>query len=193
MKTEELAALGLNEEQIKSVFALNGKDIEREKKKITDLETERDDLSARLTTAETTLKGFEGIDPAAIKGEVDRYKKAAEDAEKSYTQKLMQRDQQDWIRGKLDEYGVASPFARRQLTADIMAEDSGLTWKDGAFFGFDDFMKSAKEKDNGLYQTSEEKQAAAEKAALEKKVPTFVRPTGDTTPQPQKYVPPKIF
>lgn len=193
MKTEELAALGLNEEQIKSVFALNGKDIEREKKKITDLETERDDLSARLTTAETTLKGFEGIDPTAIKDEVARYRKAAEDAEKSYTQKLMQRDQKDWIRGKLDEYGVVSPFARRQITTDIMAEGSGLTWKDGAFFGFDDFMKSAKEKDNSLYQTSEEKQAAAEKAALEKKVPTFVRPTGDTTPQPQKYVPPKIF
>ena len=31
MKTEELTALGLNEDQVKQVFALNGKDVEAAK------------------------------------------------------------------------------------------------------------------------------------------------------------------
>lgn len=194
MKKDELTALGLTDEQADSVLKMAGQDIEKHKKKITDLEGERDDLNGRLTAANETLKKFEGIDPAAIKDEVAKYKKAAEDAEQSYTKKITERDQQDWIGKKLDEYGVQSPYARRQLTSDIMAEGSGLSWKDGSFYGFDDFMKAAREKDAGLYQTADEKKAAAEKEALEKKAPAIVGPTGGNSGQPgQKYVPPKIF
>lgn len=197
MKTAELQALGLNQEQIDAVFKINGLDVENAKaakdKEIAALTTERDDLSGRLQTAEETLKGFEGIDPTEVKAEVEKYKQQAADAEKNYAKKLTERDQRDWLKGKLDEYGVASPYARRQLTADAMDEASGLKWKDGAYFGFDDFMKAAKEKDAGLYQTAEEKKAAEEKAKLEGKAPAFVGPTGQPTPQATKYVPPKIF
>ncbi len=194
MKTEELTNLGLTKEQADAVFALAGKDIEKYKKQVADLTAEKDGLSARLITAEDTLKGFEGIDPAAIHDEIAKWKQAAEDAEKSYAQKILQRDQRDWIGAKLNEYGVTSPFARRQLTSDVMAADSGLTWKDGSFFGFDDFMKKAKEQDSGLYQTAEEKAAAEAAAAAQKKAPSFVGPTGgDGGGEPKKYVPPKIF
>ncbi|MFQ6962945.1 MAG: hypothetical protein ACLRR6_02105 [Oscillospiraceae bacterium] len=74
MKTEELTALGLNEDQVKQVFALNGKDVEAAKaakdKTIADLTAERDGLKTRLDTAETTLKKFEGIDPQQIQQEI---------------------------------------------------------------------------------------------------------------------------
>lgn len=193
MKKEELTKLGLSDEQADSVLALAGKDIEKHKKKVTDLEAERDDLASRLATAEETLSGFDGMDPAAVKSEIEKYKQQAADAEKNYNAKLTARDQQKWIEDKLTEYGVSSPYARRQLTADIMAADSGLKWKDGSYFGFDDFMKKAKEQDSGLYQTAEEKQAAAEAEALKNKAPAIVGPTGQTTPQAPKYVPPKIF
>lgn len=195
MKTEELRELGLSDEQISAVFKINGTDIEKQKKRITDLEAERDGLKTRLDTAESTLKNFDGIDPEKIQAEIQAYKKQAEDAERNFNQQLTQRDQRDWIAKKLDEYGVKSPFARKQLTADCMSADSGLTWKDGTFFGFDDFMKAAKEQDNGLYQTAEEKEAAEKAAALEQKAARFTGPVGN--PQPaagtKKYVPPKIF
>lgn len=194
MKTEELTAIGLTEEQASQVLAMNGKDIEKYKKQITTVEGERDAAKAQLDTANATLKKFEGIDPQQIQQELQTYKTQAEEAEKKYTRELTQRDQKDWIGKKLDEYGVSSPYARRQLTSDCMAEGSGLTWKDGAFFGFDDFMKSAKEKDASLYQTAEEKAAAEKNAANKAKAPTFTGPTGD--PQPgtdKKYTPPKIF
>ena len=194
MKTEELTAIGLTEEQATQVLAMNGKDIEKHKKQITTVEGERDAFKAQLDTANETLKKFEGIDPQQIQTELQTYKTKAEEAEKKYTREMTQRDQRDWIGKKLDEYGVTSPYARRQLTSDIMAEESGLSWRDGAYFGFDDFMKSAKEKDNGLYQTAEEK-AEAEKAAAQKaKAPTFTGPTGDPAGGGEKkFTPPKIF
>lgn len=197
MKTAELTAIGLTEEQATQVLAMNGKDIESAKaakdKVIADLTGERDDYKARLETAETTLKGFEGIDPEKIQQEIQSYKQKAEDAEKDFAKKILQRDQSDWLKGKLDEYGVASPYARKQLIAEITDETSGLKWKDGAFMGLDDYMKSAKEKDGNLYQTAEEK-AAAEKAAAEAaKAPKFTAPAGKPTPEGGKFVPPKIF
>lgn len=197
MKTAELTAIGLTEEQATQVLAMNGKDIESAKaakdKVIADLTGKRDDYKARLETAETTLKGFEGIDPEKIQQEIQSYKQKAEDAEKDFAKKLLQRDQADWLKGKLDEYGVASPYARAQLIAEITDEANGLKWKDGAFLGLDDYMKSAKEKDAGLYQTAEEK-AAAEKAAAEAaKAPKFTDPLGNPKPEGDKFVPPKIF
>ena len=193
MKTEELTAIGLTEEQATQVLAIHGKDIEKHKKAVTTLETERDDLKQRLTTAENTLKSFEGIDPAKIQQEVQTYKQQAEEAERRYTAQLTQRDQRDWLKGKFDEYGVASPYARKQLEAECMAEGSGCAWKDGAFFGFDDFMKAAKAKDASLYMTAEEKAEAEKAEKLKDKAPTFTGPTGDPAPAPDKFTPPKIF
>ena len=197
MKTDELKELGLSQEQITAVFKINGLDIENAKavkdKEITALTIERDDLKTRLGTAEETLKKFEGIDPEQIQQEIQTYQQRAENAEKEYTAKLTQRDQQDWLKARLDEYGVESPYARKQLAAEIMAADGGLPWKEGAFLGFDDFMKSAKEKDKGLYQTAEERAEAEKAAQLKEKAPAFTGPTGDPAPASGKFTPPKIF
>jgi len=109
--------------------------------------------------------------------------------------KLTRRDQSEWIDQKLDEYGVASPYARKQLKAECLSEDSGLKWKDNTFFGFDDFMKAAKKNDNGLYLSEEEKQAAAKESAAKEKAARFTGPMqGDGTgTEPKAKVPPKIF
>lgn len=194
MKKEELTAFGLSEELANKVLALVEKDAEKQDKTISALTAERDDFKNRLQTAETTLKKFDGIDPQKIQEEIQSYKTAAENAEKNFNKQITQRDQKDWINGKLDEYGVSSPYARRQLTSDLMSEESGLKWKDGGFFGFDDFMKSAKEKDNSLYLTAEEKAEAEKAAALKEKSPAFTGPTGDkAAPGSEKFTPPKIF
>lgn len=189
MKTEELTALGLTDEQATQVLAINGKDIEKHKLRITTLEGERDNFKAQFETADAALKKFEGIDPQKLQDEIQTYKTRAEETKK----KLTQREQRDWIDKKLDEYGVSSPFARKQLTTDCMSEEAGLTWKDGAFFGFDDFMKAAKEQDAGLYQTAEEKAEAEKAADLKNKAPNFTGPTGEQKPNAEKFTPPKIF
>ena len=158
-------------------------------KEVGKIEAARDKAKEQLAAAETTLQKFDGIDPDKIGTELETYKKAAETAEKKYTGEL----QRAWLDKKLDEYGVTSGFARRQLVADCMQEDSGLRWKDGAFFGFNDFMKAAKEKDGSLYQTAEEKAAAENAAKLRENAP-FTAPVGDPGAKgDKKFTPPKIF
>ena len=198
MKKEELIALGITEEQAAKVLEINGKDIEHAKSvkdtEISKLTTERDDLKGRLTTAEDTLKKFGDKTPEQIQQEIQTYQEQAKNAQADFDKKILQRDQKDWLKAKLDEYGVTSPFARNALVSEAMAEESGLKWKDNAFFGFDDFMKSAKEKDKGLYQTAEEKEAAEKAAALEKGAARFTGKSGDEGKgKDEKYVPLNLF
>lgn len=207
MKTEELTALGITEETANKILAINGKDIEHAKatvgatkdKEIEALTTERDGLQSQLDTANTTLDKFKDIDPEQIQTELKDYKERAEKAEEKYAKDITMRDQKAWLTAKLDEYGVKSPLARKQIMSEVMSENDGLKWKpekDGkpaTFYGFDDYMKAAKEEDSTLYLTAEEKAAAEKQKSLEEKAPKFTDPTGDPTPGSEKYTPPKIF
>ena len=186
------------DEQITNLLNIHTTDVTKKnkalEKQVTDLTAERDGLQEQLNKANETLTGFEGVDPTKLKEEVEKYKKAAADAEKDYKAKMTQRDQKDWLKGKMDEYDVKSPYARAQLISEIMNADSGLKWKDGAFFGFDDYMKSAKEKDASLYLTAEEKEAAAKQKELEGNAPKFTGPANNGSNNGgNKFVPPKIF
>ena len=164
MKTEELTALGLTEEQVKGVFALNGKDIEAAKQN-----------TAELTKNYETLAKFGDATPESMNAEIEKYKNLAAEKEKAFKAQLTARDQSDWIDKKMEEYGVQSPYAREALKRECMSDD-GLKWKDGSFYGFDDFMKAAKVKDPALYLTQEEKAKAQKQADLEGKAPEFVAP-----------------
>lgn len=207
MKTAELTALGITEEVANKILAINGKDIENAKaavaaakdKEIGALTTARDNLQTQLNTANDTLQKFEGIDPEKIQEELNTYKQKAEDAEKKFSREITSRDQKEWLVKKLDEYGVKSPLARKQIMSEVMSESDGLKWqpeKDGkpaTFYGFDDYMKAAKEEDNTLYLTAEEKAAAEKAKQQEDSKPTFTGPAGDPPGGNEKFTPPKIF
>lgn len=92
MKTEELKAQGLTQEQINFVMAENGKDIDKIQKKLDDMTVERDKEKGRADTAEETLKGFDGVDVEKLNKSIADWKKKAEDAEKDYKQKIADRD-----------------------------------------------------------------------------------------------------
>ena len=190
MKTEELTALGLTDEQVKSVFAMHGKDtttLQNENatltKSVADLTAERDNLTSQLKAANDTLAKFGDNTPETMQAEIQKYQKQAEDAEKEFKAQLTARDQRDWIKTRLDEYGVTSPYARAALETELMSADSGLTWKDNSFYGFDDYMKAAKAKDNTLYQTAEEKAEAEKQSKLKGGAPAFVAPLGQQKPE----------
>ena len=59
MKTEELTTLGLTEDQVKGVFALNGTDIEKHKQDNVTLQGELTGLKGQLQTANTKLEGYD--------------------------------------------------------------------------------------------------------------------------------------
>lgn len=60
MKTEDLQAKGLTQEQIDFVMAEYGKDLNAVK-------AERDGYRSQLDTAQTSLKAMEGIDAAGLR------------------------------------------------------------------------------------------------------------------------------
>ena len=194
MKTEELIALGLTDEQAKKVFELHGKGISKFQKEAEDLKAQNQSLQKQLDTANETLDKFKDVDVEGIKAEVETYKKQAEDAKRDYENKLRTRDQDAWLQGKYDEYGVASPYARKSLSAEIRDEKDGLKWKDGSFLGFDDFMKSAKEKDSGLYKTKEEQEAEKKEKELQDNAPYFTSGNDDSGSKGgEAPTPPTIF
>ena len=200
MKKEELTALGLNEEQIKGVQALNGKDIthaqEVKDAEIAKLTTERDNLQTQLNTANETLKGFGDKTPEQIQQEIADYQKKAKEAQEGFDAKILERDQRDWLKARFGpnegQYDVTSEYAKSAIISEVMSKD-GLPWKDGAFVGFDDHMKKAKEKDKTLYQTAEEKAAQEEEDKQQEGAPYFTGPAGNGGKKGEKYVPPKIF
>lgn len=97
MKTEDLKAQGLTEEQITFVMAENGKDINREKEKATALKTQLDE-------ARETLKGFEGVNVADLQSKVARLTADLDSKEQEYAQKLADRDFNDLIGKFAAEY-----------------------------------------------------------------------------------------
>ena len=70
MKTEELKALGLTDEQIAGVFKLNGKSESKGKEELDKVTAERDSLADKLKTAEEALKGFAGEDIKELEGKI---------------------------------------------------------------------------------------------------------------------------
>ena len=101
MKTEDLKAQGLTEEQISFVMAENGKDIGKVKKDLENMTAERDKEKERADTAEETLKGFDGVDVEGLNKSIADWKKKAEDAEKEYKQKLADRDFNDLVSAEI--------------------------------------------------------------------------------------------
>jgi seryl-tRNA synthetase len=203
MKTEELKALGLTEEQVNGVMAIHGKDTTAHNTALSTAEQARDtyksqaeNLQTQLDTANATIESFGDVKPedvANLREQVNTYKTEAANAKAKYDADITQRDQTAWLNTQLDTFGVKSPLARQAITANVMAEKTGLPWRDNAFLGFADYMKAEKEKDPTLYLTEEEK--AAEEAAQNKAggSPAFAGATGSDGTEGSGYTPPRVF
>ena len=72
MKTEDLQAKGLNQEQIYFVMSEYGKDVNA-------IKAERDGYKTQLDTAQTSLKAMEGIDAAGLQTKVSDLTKQLQD------------------------------------------------------------------------------------------------------------------
>ncbi|MBQ0074490.1 MAG: phage scaffolding protein [Prevotella sp.] len=121
MKTDELKEKGLTEEQIAFVMAENGKDIGKVQKKLDDMTAERDKEATRATTAEETLKKFEGVDVEAIKKDLADWKTKAEKAESDYAAKIAERDFDDMIKDAISSAnGLNAKAIKALLDTDAL-------------------------------------------------------------------------
>lgn len=151
MKTEDLQAIGLNEDQIKKVFELNGKDVNAEKKNVEKAEKDRDNWKARAEAAEETLKGFDGVDVEKLNKEIADWKEKAENAEKEYRQQIYDRDFNDALTAAFAEIKFTSEAAKKAVMAEVKEAD--LKLKDGKILGLNDLIEQIKSKDAAAFET----------------------------------------
>ncbi len=180
MKTEDLQAQGLNEDQIKYVFAENGKDIAAEKKRADTAEKDRDSWKNRAETAENTLKGFEGKDFDAIQKDRDEWKQKAETAEADYKQQIYDRDFSDALSTAMESYKFSSDYAKNAVMAEI--KSAGLKLLDGKIIGLNDMIESIKAKDASAFVTESQEEKAK-----------FTTPPGQKPKEGTKYTPEQLM
>lgn len=180
MKTEDLQAQGLNEDQIKYVFAENGKDIAAEKKRADTVEKDRDSWKNRAETAENTLKGFEGKDFDAIQKDRDEWKQKAETAEADYKQQIYDRDFSDALSTAMESYKFSSDYAKTAVMAEI--KSAGLKLLDGKIIGLNDMIESIKAKDASAFVTESQEEKAK-----------FTTPPGQKPKEGTKYTPEQLM
>lgn len=162
MKTEDLKAQGLTDEQIQFVMAENGKDLKKFQKENETLTSERDNWKQKAETAEETLKKFDGIDPEQMKSEVETWKQKAQDAEKDYQQKIYDRDFNDALKTAFDEIKFSSDAAKRAVMAEV--REAGLKLNDGKILGLNDLIGQIKEKDASAFVDEQQEKANQNRA-----------------------------
>ena len=162
MKTEDLKAQGLTDEQVNFVMAENGKDLKKLQKENENLTHDRDTWKEKEETAEATLKGFEGVDLDTMNKELSEWKQKAEDAEKNAQAQIYERDFNDALKTELESVKFSSEAAKRAIMAEI--KESGLKLKDGKILGLNDLIFQMKEKDASAF-IDEEQQKAQQNAA----------------------------
>ena len=88
MTKEQLEKLGLNEEQIKEIFKLNGIAVENAKGELDTIKAENENLKQQLDNANTQIEEFKGMDIESIKAAADDYKTKYEESKSNYEKEL---------------------------------------------------------------------------------------------------------
>lgn len=162
MKTDELKAWGLTDEQSEKVMAQYGKDVSKLQKENEKLTADRDKEKERADTAEETLKKFDGVDVETMQVELATWQQKAKDAEKDYADKLAQRDFEDALKEEIGGYKFTSEAAKKAIMAEI--REAGLKVKDGKILGLSDLLAQMKEKDASAFVDEQQEQLEARRA-----------------------------
>ena len=131
-------------------------------KKIGKLETDRDTWKEKAETAETTLKGFEGVDLETMKRDLADWQKKAEEAEKNAQAQIYERDFSDALKAELESVKFSSEAAKRDVMSQIKAAE--LKLKDGKILGLSDLIEQIKKTDASAFVDEAQQQNEANRA-----------------------------
>ena len=149
MKREDLEKLELSKEVIDQVMAMNGKDIEAAKAKITTIEQERDTLKNQLTGANQQIESFKAMDIEAIKKSADEYKTKFEQAEADAKAQMNQLKFDHALDGALTEAKAKNAKAVKAL---LNVEGLKLT-DEGVIVGLKEQLEKIKSENDYLFES----------------------------------------
>ena len=138
MKTEDLKALGLNDDQIQKVFAMNGTDMNDLKQQVTTLTTERDAARSQLGEANKKLEGY---DP--------EWRAKAEKAENDAKEQVAALQNDFAAQTAISAVKFSSESAKKAFLSDLKAKN--LPLQEGKLLGFDDYLANYKKNDPGAF------------------------------------------
>lgn len=104
LKTDDLLAQGLTQEQVNYVMAEFGKEINP-------IKAERDNLSSQLDTARTALKSFEGVDVKELQGKITQLTNDLTAKENEYKESIAERDFNDLLKEVISASGARNAKA----------------------------------------------------------------------------------
>lgn len=125
MKRDFLKELGLSDDQINSIMAENGKDIEKAKGDFEKISTELEQTKADLEKANATMDKFKDYDQT--KADVEKYKADLEKSKADYEQKIEKMERISKIKDFTSSKKFVNDFTRDSINNLI---DSELSKKD---------------------------------------------------------------
>lgn len=138
MKTEDLKALGLNDDQVQKVFDMNGTDMNDLKQQVTTLTTERDAARSQLGEANKKLEGY---DP--------EWRAKAEKAENDAKEQVAALQNDFAAQTAISAVKFSSESAKKAFLSDLKAKN--LPLQEGKLLGFDDYLANYKKNDPGAF------------------------------------------
>lgn len=145
MTKEQLVALGLDENQVKEVFKLNGLAVTKVQ---TDLDTKVQELAnvkGLLDTANEKIEGFKGLDVEQIKQEAKDYKEKFETAQLEAQRKIDEIKYETALKDYINKHQFASERVKNSILQDLKSKQFKL--EEGQFLGADDYIKILQEKE----------------------------------------------
>lgn len=145
MTKEQLVALGLDENQVKEVFKLNGLAVTKVQ---TDLDTKVQELAnvkGLLDTANEKIEGFKELDVEQIKQEAKDYKEKFETAQLEAQRKIDEIKYETALKDYVNKHQFASERVKNSILQDLKSKQFKL--EEGQFLGADDYIKILQEKE----------------------------------------------
>lgn len=130
MKTDELTALGLTEEQVQKVLAMNGKDINQLKASNDAAQTELSGLREQLKAAGETIDGLKKLDAEGLKRAAQEWKDKYAADTAALQEKINAQAKDAAVRlavAKENVHDEALTMAALDLGKVIVAEDGAVS------------------------------------------------------------------
>lgn len=115
MKKEDLTKLGLNDEQVKEVFRLNGIDINVEKSKADAAAADLKNVRDQLSTTQSQLKELQEMDPAKLQEEIGRLNETLTNQKAEFEKQIADRDFSDAVNSAISAAGGRNAKTIRPL------------------------------------------------------------------------------
>jgi len=143
MKTEDLKAQGLTQEQIDYVFEEHGKEVNKLKK-------DNENLSGQLSDVKEELAKFDGVNVDELQGKIKELETTVDTNKKEYEKEIANRDFNDLLASKAKSLGArdvkaVAPF----LDVDKLKESKNQD-KD-----IEEALKSVKKENAYLFETDD--------------------------------------